>query len=66
MSGLDAARTLRGLAETKDTPVIALTAAAFSNDRTQGLAAGFYRYLTKPVNVDELVSTLETALAARP
>jgi CheY-like chemotaxis protein len=64
MSGVDAMHALRGLPETKDIPVIALTAAASERDRRRGLQEGFYRYLTKPVKVDELVDALEGPLAA--
>jgi CheY-like chemotaxis protein len=64
-SGLDALRKLRGSAATQDIPVIALTAAATERDRQHGLQAGFYRYLTKPVNVDEFVGALEALFAQR-
>ena len=64
MSGLDALRVLRQLPETKDIPVIALSAAASARDKQQGLQAGFYRYLTKPLQVDHLVRTLEELLGA--
>jgi len=63
MSGLDALRVLRGWSETMDIPVIALTAAASERDKQRGLVAGFSRYLTKPVKVDELVTVLELLLA---
>jgi PAS domain S-box-containing protein len=66
MSGLEALRALREIPETKDIPVIALTAAASERDRQRGEQAGFYRYLTKPVKVAEFVATIETLLAARP
>ena len=64
MSGLDALRAMRDAPETKDIPVIALTAAASERDKQRGMQAGFYRYLTKPVKVDELVTALEGVLAA--
>ncbi len=64
MSGLDALRVLRGWAETKDIPVIALTAAASERDKQKGVVAGFSQYLTKPVQVDELMAGLEALLAA--
>jgi CheY-like chemotaxis protein len=63
MSGLEALQTLRREEATKGIPVIALTAAASERDRQRGLQAGFFRYLTKPVQVDELVAALETLLA---
>ncbi len=63
MSGLDALGALRSDPETATIPIIALTAAASERDRQRGMRAGFYRYLTKPVKVDELVSALEALLA---
>ena len=63
MSGVEALRALRAAPETKDIPVIALTAAASERDRQRGIQAGFYRYITKPVKVDELLSALEALLA---
>lgn len=62
MSGLDALRALRETPETKDIPVIALTAAASERDRQRGIQAGFFRYLTKPVKVDEFETALEGLL----
>lgn len=62
MSGLDALRVLQTYPETARIPVIALTAAASARDRQRGEQAGFYRYLTKPVRVDELESALEGLL----
>ncbi|MDB4998286.1 MAG: hypothetical protein JWM74_5718, partial [Myxococcaceae bacterium] len=59
MSGLVALGILREMPETKDIPVIALSAAASVGDKQRGLAAGFRSYLTKPVKVDELLTTLE-------
>jgi PAS domain S-box-containing protein len=68
MSGVDALRALRDWPETSKIPVIALTAAATRRDRERGEAAGFFRYLTKPVNVSELEAALRSLLdaAARP
>ena len=62
MSGYDATRKLKEWPETKDIPVIALTAAAMTGDRNRYADAGFHRYLTKPVNVAELIRTLEAIL----
>ena len=62
MSGRDALRALRSDPETKAIPVIALTAAASERDVRRGMEAGFHRYLTKPVNVDEFVSVLGAVL----
>jgi DNA-binding response OmpR family regulator len=65
MSGVDALRLLRERDDTKDIPVIALTAAASERDKQRGVQAGFYRYLTKPVKVDELLAALEALLIDR-
>jgi PAS domain S-box-containing protein len=62
MSGLDALRALRENLKTTKIPVIALTAAASERDKQRGVQAGFYRYLTKPVKVDEFVTALEGLL----
>jgi PAS domain S-box-containing protein len=62
MSGLDALRELKSRGDTRTIPIIALTAAASERDRQSGMDAGFYRYLTKPVKVDELIGVLETLL----
>ena len=63
MSGLDALRVLRADEKTKDIPIIALTAAASERDKQRGMQAGFYRYLTKPVNVLEFVDALQALLS---
>ncbi|MFO7180757.1 MAG: PAS domain S-box protein [Pseudomonadota bacterium] len=59
MSGYEATKKLREWPETKHIPVIALSAAAMVGDRSRVADAGFYRYLTKPVRVSELMETLE-------
>jgi PAS domain S-box-containing protein len=66
MSGYEATRRLQEWPETKAIPVIALTAAAMLGDRKRLEAAGFYRYLTKPVKVSELLETLERLVANPP
>jgi CheY-like chemotaxis protein len=62
MSGLQALTALRAFPETRSIPVIALTAAASERDKQRGEQAGFYRYLTKPVRVDELEEALDSVL----
>jgi PAS domain S-box-containing protein len=65
MSGYEAARRLRDFPETRDIPVIALTAAAMLGERKRLEQAGFARYLTKPAKVVELLETLEELLTPR-
>jgi PAS domain S-box-containing protein len=62
MSGFEATRRLAEWPETRAIPVVALTAAASLASRGMAAEAGFYRYLTKPVKVDELTSVLEELL----
>jgi PAS domain S-box-containing protein len=65
MNGFEATRRLAEWPETRDIPVIALSAAAKVNDAARVRDAGFYRYLTKPVKVDELALVLEELLLPR-
>src|SRR4029078_7576579 len=65
MSGLDALRALRAAPETRSIPVIALPAAASERDQRRGIEAGFHRYLTKPIRVDELIAAVESLLEDR-
>ncbi len=62
MSGFEATRQLREWPETRQIPVIALSAAAMVRDEARVREAGFYKYLTKPVKVDELTGVLEALL----
>ena len=64
MNGLEATERLRSWPETSRIPVIALSAAAMIRDGARISGAGFYRYLTKPVKVDELAAVLEELLVA--
>ena len=62
MSGFDAMQRLRESPETRDIPVIGLSAGALLKDTTRAKDAGFYRYLTKPVKVAEFTKVLEDLL----
>ncbi len=62
MSGFDAVKQLREWDDTKDIPVIGLSAAALAKDTARAKETGFYRYLTKPVKVAELMQVLEELL----
>jgi PAS domain S-box-containing protein len=63
ISGIEALRILRNDATTAHIPVVALSANAMPRDIEKGLAAGFFRYLTKPIKVGEFTDTLNAALA---
>jgi PAS domain S-box-containing protein len=62
ISGVEALKILREDPATEHIPVIALSANAMPRDIQKGLQAGFFRYLTKPIRVDEFMDTLEVAL----
>jgi PAS domain S-box-containing protein len=63
ISGVAALKMLAGDAATSHIPVIALSANAMPRDVEKGLEAGFFRYLTKPIRVEEFMDTLDLALA---
>jgi CheY-like chemotaxis protein len=63
MSGLDALKILRADASTAHIPIIALSANAMPREVEKGLKAGFFRYLTKPIKVNEFMDTLNLAMA---
>ena len=59
MDGFEALSIIRGLPGAAGrTPVIALTAHAFIEDRERCIAAGFDQFLTKPVRVEELAQAI--------
>jgi two-component system cell cycle response regulator DivK len=58
LDGVQALRRLREDQRTAGIPVLALTAQAMRGDRERFLAAGFDGYLSKPVDVRELIGTV--------
>jgi PAS domain S-box-containing protein len=64
LDGLEVIRRLRAQAAWATTPIIALTALAMPGDRERCLAAGASAYLTKPVRLQELVTTIQRLLTA--
>jgi two-component system cell cycle response regulator DivK len=58
MDGYQAMNTMQKDPEMRDVPVIAVTAQAMLGDKERCLAAGAVSYISKPVNVDELVLQL--------
>jgi two-component system, cell cycle response regulator DivK len=63
--GVDVLRRLRTDDRTADIPVLAVTAQAMRGDRERFLVAGFDGYLSKPVNVGELIGTVRQHCAGR-
>ena len=62
ISGFDALKILQLDPATAHIPVIALSANAMPRDVEKGMAAGFFRYLIKPIRVDEFMQGLNLAL----
>jgi PAS domain S-box-containing protein len=63
MSGYGALAVLRADDTTNHIPVMALSANAIPRNIEKGIAAGFFRYLTKPINIPEFMDALDVALA---
>jgi CheY-like chemotaxis protein len=66
MDGWEATRTLKGAMETKDIPVIALTAHAMSTDRDKAIEAGCDDYDTKPIELPRLLGKIEALIGVKP
>jgi signal transduction histidine kinase/CheY-like chemotaxis protein len=64
MSGSEAQAILKRDPRTSAIPIIAISANAMPAAISGGLEAGFFRYLTKPVEFDALNEALDSALAA--
>jgi CheY-like chemotaxis protein len=62
ISGFDVLKLLRAEPATAHIPVIAVSANAMARDIERGLKAGFFRYLTKPIKVNEFMAALAVAL----
>jgi PAS domain S-box-containing protein len=62
IGGIEALRILRADPATAHIPVVALSANAMPRDIEKGLQAGFFRYLTKPIKVNEFMHTLDETL----
>jgi PAS domain S-box-containing protein len=62
ISGIQALKILREDPVTAHIPVLAISANAMPHDIRRGLEAGFMRYLTKPIKVNEFMDALDLAL----
>ena len=58
LDGNDTTRRIRALPGGRDLPVVFLTAKAMPGDREASLAAGATEYVTKPVDLDELLALM--------
>jgi len=62
MDGLEATRLIRSIGNYRKVPIIALTAKAMKDDREKCLAAGMSDYISKPLNVQQLLSLMRVWL----
>ncbi len=62
MDGYETAKNIRSRRQWKNLPIIAVTAKAMSGDREKCIQAGASDYITKPVDVDQLLSLLRVWL----
>jgi PAS domain S-box-containing protein len=62
ISGIQALTILREDPKTAHIPVLAISANAMAYDIHKGLEAGFFRYLTKPIKVNEFLDAVDAAI----
>jgi len=65
VDGWEATRRLKEDPQTRDIPIIALSAHALAGEREKALGAGCDEFDTKPIEFERLVATLRRVLAAR-
>ena len=65
VDGWEAARRLKSSPQTRNIPIIALTAHALAGAREAALAAGCDEFDTKPVNFDRLLGTIRRVLGGQ-
>ena len=62
LSGIEVCRRIRGKAETRNLPIIMLTARGEESDRVRGLDTGADDYMTKPFSMTELTARIRAVL----
>lgn len=62
MNGWDMLKHIRQMPQLDPVPVIAVTAHAMDGDRVKALNAGFDAYVSKPYNIDQLVSAMKASV----
>ncbi|HEY1362056.1 MAG TPA: response regulator [Xanthobacteraceae bacterium] len=65
VDGWEATQRLKKNPQTRDIPIIALSAHALAGSREKALAAGCDEFDTKPIEFDRLVATVRRVLARR-
>jgi CheY-like chemotaxis protein len=62
MDGYEATRAVREMPAFEQLPIVALTAKAMKGDREKSIASGASDYITKPVDIDQLLSLMRVWL----
>jgi two-component system, cell cycle response regulator DivK len=65
IDGWEATRRLKGNPQTRDIPIIVLSAHALADEREKALAAGCDEFDTTPIEFERLVATIRGILASR-
>jgi len=65
VDGWEATRRLKNNPQTRDIPVIALSAHALAGEHEKALAAGCNEFDSKPIEFDRLVATMRRVVARR-
>ena len=65
MDGITAMKQLKAESNTRNIPIIAITASAMTNNRTAMLAEGFDGYQTKPIGLKDFLGEVQRVLATR-
>ena len=65
MDGITAMKQLKADSNTRNIPIIAITASAMTNNRTAMLAEGFDGYQTKPIGLKDFLGEVQRVLATR-
>jgi CheY-like chemotaxis protein len=65
IDGWEATRRLKGNPQTRDIPVIVLSAHALAGEREKAIAAGCDEFDSTPIEFDRLVATMQRVLARR-
>jgi CheY-like chemotaxis protein len=65
VDGWEAARRLKGNPQTRDIPIIILSAHALAGEREKAIAAGCNEFDTKPIEFERLIATVRRVLDGR-
>ena len=58
MDGIDTMKAIRQISRFKNLPIVAVTAKAMKGDREKCIEAGAWDYLSKPVDIDQMLSVM--------